>query len=82
MKKYFEEQLEKQGGKLGIYDKRLDDASKRTANRILNSYGSLICTIKGKKYIVEIDQVDDETDYRVVTHKEFKEMNGYEYGEW
>ena len=65
---------------LAIYDDRLEQAAPITINRIIDILGTdytIGATIAGKRYIVEMANVDGEIDIMLKTPAEYRERYGH-----
>ena len=75
-------ELEKEGLKLGIYDKKIDRLSKHSIDSILENmlFGStdILVSDSGEKYIVEVYHVDNEVDFKIKTYDDYIQLYGRE----
>ena len=75
------EKIKSEGYDIGIYDKFIDKLNKTNLKKVLDNIRYTSDTkvfIDRKPFIVEIDEVDNEVDFNVLTLKEYE----YRYGEW
>lgn len=71
------------GATIGCYDKLLDSLTKKELDKVLGSIefqNDTDVSIKRKKYVVEIDVVENEVDFSVLTKEEF--INRYGNERW
>ena len=75
------EKIKSEGYDIGIYDKFIDKLNKTNLKKVLDNIRYTSDTkvfIDRKPFIVEIDEVNNEVDFNVLTLKEYE----YRYGEW
>lgn len=75
------EKIKSEGYDIGIYDKFIDKLNKTNLKKVLDNIRYISDTkvfIDRKPFIVEIDEVNNEVDFNVLTLKEYE----YRYGEW
>ena len=73
-----ENDLLTKGFKVGCYDPLLEKASIRSMKRVLECMYEfsidIQLTIQGVKYVLEINTVDNEKDFNLLTLKEYKSL--------
>ena len=75
------EKVLSEGYELGIYDKYLNKLNKQNLKKVLDNIRYTSDTkvfIDRKPFIVEIDEVNNEVDFNILTLREYE----YRYGEW
>ena len=76
--------LKKDDFKIGIFDERLNDCSVGWCKIMieLSAYpGDRLIKIQRVPDILEVSQVDDEIDYRVITPEGYESLYGRAFGE-
>ena len=79
--------LEKEGYKLGCYDRSIENLTQAAIKKIISSigYGSsdVYLTVRKKDYIVEVNEVDGEYDFSLITRAEYENRYGIiEESDW
>jgi hypothetical protein len=67
--------------KIGCYDKLIDSLTKNELNKVLENIeyeADTDVSINSQKYVVEIDIVENEVDFNVLTIIEYKQRYGEE----
>ena len=80
-KERIEKRCAKHNFKIGCYDKQLDKLSNYSLRKVLENiqYSTDVkVSINRKPYIVEIDEVDGEIDFNVLSLKAYESR----YGQW
>lgn len=73
-------ELIKQGYKLGCWDNKINKVSKKELKRIVDSLGYGSCDIhliiNKKDFVAEVNEVDGEYDFSLVSRKEYENRYG------
>lgn len=77
--------IKKQGMVLGCWDKEMEKISKNELKRVLDKigYGSTDVHIKirRKDYVVEVSEVDNECDFKLLSRATYEDLYGKIYEE-
>ncbi len=79
--------LNKQGLTLGCWDDSVEKVTKKEMKRVIESIGFGSCTVhlvlRNKDYVLTIDEVDNEVDFKLETREEYEDYAGIiEEEEW
>ena len=80
IKERLSKQMNKNGYVIGCFDSRLNYISEYTFKKIVNAmfYGScdIPITIHKEKFILEVNHVDDEIDFSIISKKDYHDRYG------
>lgn len=80
-KQYLQTELAKHGWELGCYISQAEKLGKRALNRIIeawlmNEATEIVTSIKGAKYVIMLDTVDNEKDINIMTLNTYRKTFG------